>query len=165
MPASSDRLDRYVPAVQLFAARLVLFHAAVAERLGLSPTEFKCFRLIEQLGPMSLTLLAREAGLQLGTASGLVDRLETAGVVSRRRDLSDKRRNVLLVSPEAADRIASFYREQGQAMSALLDSFAPREFAAILRFLDEAGSVLSRSHAELVATGARVSEHQPAEAG
>ena len=50
-------------------------------------------------------------------------------------------------------------------MSALLDSFAPREFAAILRFLDEAGSVLSRSHAELVATGARASEHQPAEAG
>ena len=154
MAKSSDRLDRYIPAVQLFAARLVLFHAAVAERLGLSPTEFKCFRLIEQLGPLSLTALAGEAGLQLGTASGLVDRLEDAGLVSRCRDAVDRRRNVLLASPAAAEQIGGFYREQGKAMSALLESFAQAEFAAILRFLDQAGSVLSRSHADLNATGA-----------
>ncbi len=163
MPASSDRLDRYVPAVQLFAARLVLFHAAVAERLHLSPTEFKCFRLIEQLGPLSLTMLAGEAGLQLGTASGLVDRLEKIGLVCRRRDMADKRRAVLLASPEAASRIAGFYREQGQAMAALLDSFALREFTAIMRFLDEAGAVLARSHADLIASGAAELVEQPAE--
>ena len=154
MAKSSDRLDRYIPAVQLFAARLVLFHAAVAEKLGLSPTEFKCFRLIEQLGPLSLTALAGEAGLQLGTASGLVDRLEDAGLVSRCRDAVDRRRSMLLASPEAAEQIAGFYREQGKAMSALLESFAPAEFAAILRFLDQAGSVLSRSHADLITVSA-----------
>ena len=165
MPVSSGRLDRYVPAVQLFAARLVLFHAVVAGRLGLSPTEFKCFRLIEQLGPLSLTTLAHEAGLQLGTASELVDRLEKAGLVSRRRDAVDKRRNVLLASPDAAGRISGFYREHGQAMSALLESFAPRDFTTILRFLDEAGAVLSRSHADLIASSAAEAiKRQPAEA-
>ena len=81
MDMSSDRLDRYIPVVQLFAARLVLFHAKVADRLGLTATEFKCFRLLETLGPLSLTALAREAGLQLGTASGLVDKLEAGALL------------------------------------------------------------------------------------
>ena len=162
MAVSSDRLDRYVPMAQLFAARLVLFHGAVAERLGLNQTEFKCFRLVEQLGPLSLTLLAREAGLQLGTASGLVDKLEKAGLVSRRRDAADKRRNVLSACPEAANRIAAFYREQGRAMGVLLDSFAPTEFEAVLRFLDEAASVLSRSHSRLVMTDAAEPIGRPA---
>ncbi len=35
-------------------------------------------------------------------------------------------------------------------MGVLLDSFAPTEFEAILRFLDGAASVLSRSHSQLV---------------
>ncbi len=65
----------------------------------------------EQLGPLSLTLLGREAGLQLGTASGLVDKLEMAGLVFRRRDTADKRRNVLSTCPEAANRIIAFYLE------------------------------------------------------
>ena len=63
MTTSSDRLWRYVPAIQLFAARLVLFHQEVAERLGLTATEFKSVRLLEQLGPLSLTALAQEAGV------------------------------------------------------------------------------------------------------
>ncbi len=149
MPASSDRLGRYIPVVQLFAARLVLFHGRVAERLGLTASEFKCFRLLDQLGPMTLTALAQEAGLRLGTMSDLVDKLEAANLVTRRRDPTDRRRMVLAPSPLAADRIAAFYREQGRAMEELLDTFAPAEFEAILRFLGEAGSVLARSYAEL----------------
>ena len=149
MARSSDRLDRYIPAVQLFAARLVLFHASIADRLGLSATEFKCFRLVEQLGPLSLTALAREAGLKLGTASDLVDKLEAASLVTRRRDPADKRRSVLLAAPAAAERIGGFYRDQGRSMRMLLDSFETAEFTAILRFLDEAGSVLANSQAEL----------------
>ena len=156
MPLSSDRLDRYIPIVQLFAARLVLFHAKVAERLGLTATEFKCFRLLEQLGPLSLTTLAQEAGLQLGTASGLVDKLEAAALLTRRRDPTDRRRSLLLAAPEAAERIGAFYREQGLAMRELLDTFRSSEFEAILRFLDQAGSVLAQSQADMEATAAPV---------
>ena len=156
MSLSSDRLNRYIPTVQLFAARLVLFHAKVAEQLRLTATEFKCFRLLEQLGPLSLTVLAQEAGLQLGTASGLVDKLESAALLTRQRDPTDRRRSLLLVTPDAAERIGTFYREQGLAMRKLLDTFRPIEFEAILRFLDQAGSVLAQSQADMEATTAPV---------
>ncbi len=145
MASSRDRFERYVPAVQLFAARLVLFHMAVAERLGLTATEFKCFRLIEQLGPLSLSTLAREAGLQLGTASGLVDRLESLDMVERRRDASDGRRISLTAAPGAATHVADQYLKQKQGMGEVLGSFNDREFDAILRFLTQAAEVLARS--------------------
>ena len=147
MSTSSDRMNRYVPAVQLFAARMVLFHTAVAERLGLTATEFKCFRLIDQLGPLSLSALAKEAGLQLGTTSGLVDRLQDLGMVERQRDAADGRRISLTSTLEAATRVTTEYLEQKQGMTAVLDAFDDCEFNAILRFLDETADVLARSQA------------------
>ena len=142
---STDRLARYIPIVQLFAARLVLFHQKVAERLGLTGTEFKCFRLLEQLGPLSMTALAREAGLQVGTSSGLVDKLEAAGFVRRERDAVDRRRLVLAACPEASARATSLYRAQGEAMRAILDTYSDAEFDLLMAFMTDAGLILARS--------------------
>ena len=149
-PQSSDRLARYIPTVQLFAARLVLFHQQVAERLGLTATEFKCFRLLEQLGPLSMTVLAREAGLQIGTVSGLVDKLEAAGFVGRQRDGVDKRRLVLVAHRTASTRADLLYREQGEAMAGLLDAYSERDFNLLMTFLADVGEVLARSQLVLL---------------
>ena len=108
---STGRLARYIPTVQLFSARLVLFHQKMAEKVGLTGTEFKCFRLLEQLGPLSMTALSREVGLKVGTVSGLIDKLEATGFVVRQRDETDKRRLVLVACPEASARASSLYEE------------------------------------------------------
>ena len=149
MATSSDRLGRYIPVIQLFAARLVLFHQAVAERLGLTATEFKSLRLLEHLGPLSLSALAREAGLQPGTMSGLVDKLTSAGLILRERDPKDKRRTMRAASPEAAAKALALYRDQGAAMAALLDGYDAHAFEAVLGFLEDASRVLEQSTANL----------------
>ena len=146
MPQKSrDRFARYVPTIQLFAARLVLFHQKVAERLGVTATEFKCFRLLEQLGPLSMTTLSHEAGLQIGTVSGLIDRLEAAGFVRRQRDATDKRRLVLVARSGASARVNPLCREQGEAMAAFLEGYSERDFDLLMTFLTEAGEILARS--------------------
>ena len=145
MSASSDRLERYVPAIQLFAARLVLFHQKVAERLGLTATEFKSLRLLEHLGPLSLTALAQEAGVQLSTMSGLVEKLATLGLVTREPDPADRRRMLLAASPRGAMEASVLYREQGAAMAAVLDSYSRRDFEAVMTFLQDASLALARS--------------------
>ncbi len=149
-PKSSDRLARYIPTVQLFAARLVLFHQQVAERLGLTATEFKCFRLLEQLGPLSMTALAREAGLQIGTVSGLIDKLEAAGFVGRQRHAVDKRRLVLVAHPNASGRADLLYREQGEAMAPFLEAYSEHDFNLVMTFLANVGDVLARSQRALL---------------
>ena len=59
---SNNRMDRYVPVVIEYAARIVLFHTAAAQRLGLHPTDLKCLRL---LGHKTMTAgeLAQHTGL------------------------------------------------------------------------------------------------------
>jgi hypothetical protein len=41
------------------SAAVVLFHHAVAERLGLGPTDHKCLDLLRESGPMAGSDLAR----------------------------------------------------------------------------------------------------------
>jgi len=142
---SSDRLARYIPAAQLFSTRGVLFHQKIAERLGLSVTEYKCFRLVQQLGPMSATALAKEAGLQLGTVSPLVDKLEKLEFIARARDTLDRRRMVLVVNADAAARASLLFAEQGTAMRAYFDGYNERDFNLILSFLDDVSDILSQS--------------------
>ena len=142
---SSDRFARYVPTIQLFAARLVLFHQRVADTLGLTATEFKCFRLLQHLGPLSMTSLAREAGLTMGTVSGLIDRLESTGFVSRQPDAADRRRLVLVACASASARVDPLYRKQGAAMGGHLEKYSERDFELLMGFLTEAGDILARS--------------------
>src|SRR5216117_3098234 len=71
----------------------VLFHAAVAERLGLSATDHKYADLIARQGPMTAGELADRAGLTTGAITGVLDRLERAGWVRRERDPHDRRRS------------------------------------------------------------------------
>lgn len=147
---SRGRLARYVPVIQLFAARLVLFHQKVADRLGLTATEFRCFRLVEQLGPLSVTALSHEAGLQIGTVSGLIDRLEVGGFVRRQRDTNDKRRLDLVASSDASARANLLYREQGKAMAAYLQAFSERDFDLLMTFLSDVSEILARSQCGLL---------------
>ncbi len=69
---SSSRMDRYVPLVREFAARVVLFHEAVGEIAGLHVTDVRVLRM---LGEESLTAgqLAERTGLTPASVTALVD--------------------------------------------------------------------------------------------
>jgi DNA-binding MarR family transcriptional regulator len=87
--------------VQPFAARVVLFHAAMARKLRLNPAQFKCLRLVQIAGEAFATDLARECGLSLPAMTVILDRLESLGFVTRRRDPKDRRRYSVVALPEA----------------------------------------------------------------
>src|SRR5437867_10829830 len=69
----------------------VLFHHAVAERLGLGPTDHKCLDLLRELGAVTGSELATITGLTTGAVTGVVSRLEQAGYLRRGPDPHDGR--------------------------------------------------------------------------
>src|SRR3978361_2138665 len=78
------------------STRAVVFHAAIAERLGLNPSDHKCADLIcNETGPVTAGRLAELTGLSTGAITGVVDRLERAGFVSRVPDPEERRRVVI----------------------------------------------------------------------
>jgi len=70
----------------------ILLVAAIAERIGLSATEFECCSLIQEHGPFTAGELARHCRLTTGGMTGMIDRLQKAGFARREPDPNDRRR-------------------------------------------------------------------------
>jgi DNA-binding MarR family transcriptional regulator len=86
------RLYRTVKeALRDLGGQLSLLNHSVGTRLDLRATDLECLDLITRYGPLSPSALARRGGLHPATMTGILDRLERAGWIERRRDPSDRR--------------------------------------------------------------------------
>src|SRR6516162_2668811 len=81
---------------------VVLFHHAVAERLGLGPTDHKCLDLLRERAAMTGSELAAITCLTSGAITGVVARLERAGYLHRKPDPHDGRKQILYLALERA---------------------------------------------------------------
>ncbi|MFB9904640.1 MarR family winged helix-turn-helix transcriptional regulator [Allokutzneria oryzae] len=79
------------------ASRGLLMHQAIADRFGLGPTDIKCLDLARDEENLTAGRLAEITGLSTSAVTALLDRLEKADFIERRRDPSDRRR-VFVVS-------------------------------------------------------------------
>lgn len=117
----------------------VLFHHAVAERLGLGPSDHKCLDLVRERGPMTAAELAALTGLSSGATTGVVARLLDAGFVDRAPDPRDGRKQILTITAEAYRRLgAVFDGLAADTVGALTSGFDADQLAAIAEFLERA---------------------------
>jgi DNA-binding MarR family transcriptional regulator len=143
------------PIVEMVGFRLstatVLFHAAVADRLGINVTDVKCFSLVQQRGPMTAGELAEQTGLTTGAITGIVDRLEKAGLVQRVRDLTDRRRVILEVrlTPAQEQMLQQLYGPMGGAIAQLVEGYDAEDQAMISEFLVKATEILENATRDL----------------
>jgi DNA-binding MarR family transcriptional regulator len=71
---------------------VVMFHEAVGAYLGVSAGDQRALTLIGREGPLSAGDLAEKTGLTPGAVTGMIDRLERAGLARREHDEKDRRR-------------------------------------------------------------------------
>ena len=107
--------------LQTFAARHLVHSLLAAEALGLAPTDLVGMCLLQLHGPATPGWLAEMTGLSTGAVTGLVDRLERAGYVTRAQDPHDRRR--VIVAPD----LKRFARD--------IDRHAPTRAPVTLEFL------------------------------
>jgi DNA-binding MarR family transcriptional regulator len=133
---------------QRFAARVVLFHAAVADRLGLNTADLKVLRLLGD-EPTTAGRLAEETRLTGAAITALLDRLEASGYVTRERDSGDRRRVTVRAVPSRLRKIDRVYDGLYEAMGRLLGKYSAPEFAAIEDYLTRTSQVLAEQAAVL----------------
>lgn len=85
------------------------FDHALTEALGLNRTDGRCVDVLQEEGPMTAGDLARACGLTTGAATAAIDRLEHAGMVRRGPDPDDRRKVIVVLTPEAEVRIARVF--------------------------------------------------------
>jgi DNA-binding MarR family transcriptional regulator len=139
---STSRMHRYVPLAREFSARVLLFHEAVGDSVGLNATDVKVLRL---LGDASMTAgqLAEHIGLTAAAVTAVVDRLEAAGYATRERDEADRRRVTIRAVPAKTRRIDRLYDAYGAEMAKILAGFDAKEFALIEDFLTKTTRLLT----------------------
>lgn len=79
------------------AGHTLLIHQAVAHRFGLNPTDLKCLDLARHEDRLTAGRLAEVTGMSTSAITAVLDRMERAGFIERRRDTND-RRKVFVVS-------------------------------------------------------------------
>ena len=131
------------------ATAVVLFHEAIASRLGLSATEWRCWGLLEQYGPSTAGRLAELSGFTTGAITGIVDRLERAGYARRKRNPHDRRSVIIHPLRIRAMRrqVWPIFESLGQGMSQVANNYTRKELDAVHDYLQKTVQVL---HAETV---------------
>jgi DNA-binding transcriptional ArsR family regulator len=131
---------------------VVLFHEAVADRLGLSAADHRALGLISRSGAVTAGELAQLTGLSPGAVTGLVDRLESAGHVRRERDPADRRR-VVVVPDGGGDRpdLSGVFAELSAAMGAFAGDYDEHQARAIRDYLRKTVDVLREQTRKLSA--------------
>ena len=122
--------------------RAHLEHRAIAERalgpLGLSGKGFGALILLVQDGPMSQQRLGERQGVDRTTMVAVVDELESAGYVERRRDPRDRRAYSLHATAKGQrvlERAAEATRRAEEAFLAALPAADRHRLKRLLRTL------------------------------
>ncbi|MFF7858156.1 MarR family transcriptional regulator [Streptomyces sp. NPDC007904] len=116
-----------------YVASYALFNQALADHLGLHPTDLQCLNLLTlEGGPVTTGRIAELTGLTTGSATRLVDRLERAGYVVRQRDAADRRRVLVAVVPEKAAEFGRVWDRVGGGWVALFDDLDDAQLALFI---------------------------------
>ncbi|WP_372666183.1 MarR family winged helix-turn-helix transcriptional regulator [Amycolatopsis kentuckyensis] len=107
---------------------VVAFHEAVGARLGVTAVDQRALAVLAGAGSMSAGELAKEIGLTPGAVTGVVDRLERAGLARRAPDPGDRRRLVITAVPKAFGEV---FAGLDRAMAKVTDGYSPAEQAVI----------------------------------
>ena len=119
------------------------FFRAAAARLGMTVTDMQVIDLLESAGPTTAGQLADLTGLTTGAITGMLNRLEEAGLVRRERDPSDGRRVIVRLVPgqDEMRKVGSMFTSLEKAWNELAADYDDEQLAFLLGFLKRSNAL------------------------
>ncbi|HEV2635008.1 MAG TPA: MarR family transcriptional regulator [Actinocrinis sp.] len=130
---------------------LALLNNRVGARAELRITDLDSLDIIVRDGPLSPTALARRTGVHLATMTGILDRLEKGGWITRDRVETDRRAVLVSAAPERQRSLFELYGGMNDSLDAILDDYSDEQIDVISGFLGrcaEAGQAATRDLAK-----------------
>ena len=145
--------DELVAALQRSAPQVVtdgiLFHQAVADRLGVNVTDLRCLQILVEAGALAPGALAERTGLTTGAVTRLIDRLEAGGWVARERDARDRRRVLVRPDPARLAELAPLYEGVAAGWGQLLAGYRDDQLELVLDLFQQMRAMSRREAARL----------------
>jgi len=145
-PERADLEVAFLSAMRQTGALMQLMTQAAADRVGINATDLQCLNILSFRGRMTAGELARATGLTTASITGVVDRLEEAGYVTRERDPHDRRRVVVkLVVDRAMHDVANLFLPMMRAWREMAARYSDDELRLIVDYYARVEQVL-REH-------------------
>lgn len=157
-PDSSDRQHRgqlnfaLRESLRDAAVQLSLLNHRISGHLDLKGSDLECLDLVDRYGPISPGALARRAGLHPATMTGVVDRLERGGWITRGRDPSDRRAVVLAPVRSRGAEVLKLYAGMGAHMARICAGYSDSELELVAGFLRRTADAAVTAAEDLDAT-------------
>lgn len=158
-PAPTDAPHRIVELLRQHSTAVLLLHHAVADRVGLGPTDMQCLDLLRERGPVTGSELASLTGLTTGAITGVVARLERTGYVRRRADPRDKRKQTLHPATERMHDMHALFGPLRHEIGSVLSRLDARQLETIAAFLTASTNAVYQQLAHLRTAGLQPGAH------
>lgn len=133
---------------------LVVFHAVLSERMGLTPIEEKTLDLLERDGPLTAGELATRTGLAPASVTGLIDRLVRKSFVRRVPHEVDRRRVNVELNQEHVATFASLFDDLPARFGSLYATYSDAELELILDYVQHSVKILREAAAAMATSAA-----------
>lgn len=122
--------------VQAYQAAVDDFDRELARLMGVNETDLRCLEILlatEEIAPRELST---RLGLTTGSVTAMLDRLEKLGYLTRTPHPTDRRKTLVRITPDAAQRayglMAPFLEDAGQRVN---DRYSAEQLELVADFL------------------------------
>jgi DNA-binding MarR family transcriptional regulator len=136
----------------------VLFGEAVAAGLGINHTDLECLGIILLKDGLTAGEIAKASGLTSGAVTGVIDRLDRAGLARREADPKDRRKVRVRPTPKGRAAESGPYQSFGKAIHRLVESYSDAEISLLIDYFSRTQTVIL---AEMEKLKARPSAKKP----
>jgi len=140
----SELATRLLEAGRDTGTAALMFHQAVADRLGLNPSDHKCLDLLRSHENSTAGDLADWTGLTTGAVTGIIDRLEQAGFVRREPHPKDRRKVVVQTVAEKLPQVCQLFGSMCEQMTSLAARYTEEELKTILDYQVKSAEIFRR---------------------
>lgn len=127
----------------------IRYQQAVANRLGLSLSDFKCLTVVSGPEPVTAGDIATHTGLTTGAVTRMIDRLERAGWVRREPDRRDRRRVIVRPVQERLSEVRPLFTGMSRAWAQALADYDDEQVAMVRDLLSRMRRVAREQAARL----------------
>jgi DNA-binding MarR family transcriptional regulator len=121
-------------------ARLHQLNDAVGARVELRGPDLEILDLVARHGPLSPSGVAAATGVHPATLTGIVDRLELGGWLTRVPDPEDRRRIRLEVRRERGPELVRLYGPMNRSLAEICSGLTPEQLLVVRDFLRDAAA-------------------------